>query len=137
MKATLPHPRAEIIRKLLFLHWRLDYSDPAGEYPALGLRAMFVRRAFWHARLDQCWRLAAERSLVVPASFEFVGIVDLSDRPGVIGRSLAELPNPFAPLVKLWATGYAFADVVADAIHLIAPEPADDTPVPPAQIREP
>jgi hypothetical protein len=123
MRATLPHPRAEIIRRLFFAHWKLKYSTHAGAYTDLGYRAMFINRAVWHAKLDQCWRLAAERSLTVPVSFQNVGLVDLSDRPGVIGRSMADLPNPFGPLVELWGTGYAFANVTSEAIHLIASEP--------------
>jgi hypothetical protein len=83
--------------------------------PELDLVSLFAARAAWHARLDRAWRLAADRGLVVPSSV---------DRPQAAGRSMADLPNPFAPLVEVWATGYAFADVTGDAIHLIAP--ADD-----------
>lgn len=123
MRATLPHPRTEIIRRLFFGHWNLKHGTHAGAFTDPGYRQTFINRAMWHAKLDHCWRLAAERSLIVPGSFNNVGIVDLSDRPGVIGHSMADLPNPFGPLVELWATGYAFADVTSDGIHLIAPEP--------------
>jgi hypothetical protein len=116
MRATMPHPRAEVLRRLFFHHWRSSLGTvPHTHVPVLDLAGLFARRAAWHARLDRAWRLAAGRGLVVPSSV---------DRPQAAGRSMADLPNPFAPIVEVWATGYAFADVTGDAIHLIAPADA-------------
>ncbi|MEV6073331.1 hypothetical protein AB0L82_42870, partial [Nocardia sp. NPDC052001] len=63
--------------------------------------------------LSRAWCLLAEREFVVPSSI---------DCPQVVGHLLADLPNPFAALLEVWSTGYAFADIYNDAIHLIAAE---------------
>ncbi|MFC0041790.1 hypothetical protein [Actinomadura rayongensis] len=116
VKATLPHPRAEVLRRLLFREWSDELGRIPHHYvPLDGLTSLFATRAAWHARLDRAWRRAADRALTVPASV---------DRPDATGRSMADLPNPFAPLIGIWAAGYAFADATDDAIHLVAPEPA-------------
>jgi hypothetical protein len=114
MRATMPHPRAEVLRRLLFQEWHAAVSAaaPFDYVPGLDLVGRFAARAAWHLRLDQAWRRAAELGLDVPAS---------AGRPEIVGRGMAELANPFAPLIEVWATGYAFADVAGDAIHLVAP----------------
>jgi hypothetical protein len=116
MRATMPHPRAEVLRRLFFQEWRSSLGTVHYDHvPGLDLVSLFAARAAWHVRLNRVWCLAADRGLVVPSSV---------DHPQAAGRSMADLPNPFAPLIEVWAAGYAFADVRGDAIHLIAP--ADD-----------
>lgn len=112
MRATMPHPHAEVIRQL--------FSDQRNLGRVRGPNVFrpdqhdaFVKRAVWHLNLDTAWRRASEQDLTVPSTV---------DRPQVAGRSFAELGNPFAAIVEVWAAGYAFADIVDDAIHLIAPD---------------
>lgn len=114
MRATMPHQHAENLRRLLFQEWRAELGAAAPhEYvPGLDSVSRFADRAAWHLRLDRAWRRAGELGLTVPVS---------TGRPAVAGQSMAGLPNPFAPLVEIWAAGYAFADIVDGAIHLIAP----------------
>jgi hypothetical protein len=117
MRATMPHPHAEVLRRLLFQEWRAAVSAAATtDYVLeLDLAGRFAARAAWHLRLDRAWRRAAELDLVVPSS---------THRPEVAGRGMAGLANPFAPLLEVWAAGYAFADIAGDAIRLIAPAAA-------------
>lgn len=118
MRATMPHPRAEVLRRLFFQQWHSSLNTVRYDHvPALDLIGRFASRAAWHMKLNRAWCLAADRGLVVPPSV---------DRPQVAGRRMAELPNPFASLVEVWATGYAFADLTDDAIHLIAPADGRD-----------
>lgn len=112
MRATMPHPQAGEIRQV-FSDWRnLDHVRGPNVFRP-DQHDAFVKRAAWHLNLDTAWRCASEQGLVVPSS---VG------RPLVAGRSFTDLGNPFASIVQVWAAGYAFADIVDDAIHLIAPD---------------
>lgn len=114
MRATMAHPQAEVLRRLFFIEWRVEIARIRGS--GIGQRdqaSAFMERAAWHLKLDLAWRVAAERGLIVPLS---VG------RASVAGRAIADLANPFASLVDVWSAGYAFADIVEDAIFLIAPE---------------
>ncbi|GLY91322.1 hypothetical protein [Actinoallomurus iriomotensis] len=113
MRSTMPHPRAEVLRRLFFQEWRSSLGTVQHDHvPGWDPASRFAARAAWHVRLNRAWRLAADRALIVPST---VG------RPQVAGRSIAGLPDPFAPLIDVWALGYAFADITGDAIHLIAP----------------
>ncbi|MFB7718633.1 hypothetical protein [Nocardia sp. NPDC056100] len=115
---TNPHPRAEVLVKLLRDQW--TFSEWWALFGALGPgllctdpRSLFLERAAWHLTLSRAWCLLAEREFVVPSSI---------DCPQAVGHLLADLPNPFAALLEVWSTGYAFADIHDDTIHLIAAE---------------
>lgn len=116
MRATMPHPRAEVLRQLFFTQWAttLDRVQVPRDMRWDQFSA-FVNRAAWHLTLDRTWRAAAGRGLLVPSS---------AGPAQVVGQPIAELANPFAPLVDVWSTGYAFADIVDGAAVLIAPGPA-------------
>ncbi|WP_433336392.1 hypothetical protein [Spirillospora sp. CA-294931] len=121
MRAAMPHEAGSHIRKLLFHAWgyrgRSDYGPGLSE--SLRRPGMFLSRAFWHAQLDWLWRLAAGEGHVIPASYQYVGEHRPPER--VVGLTLGDLPNPFAPAVDLWATGYVLDKIEPAGIRLIAP----------------
>jgi hypothetical protein len=63
-------------------------------------------------RLTHAWRLASERGLeVLPATWP---------PSAVRGRKFAELPDPFAPIVEIWQSGYLL-ELDEQTAYLIAP----------------
>lgn len=99
-------------------------STPRMILPRLG--AAMRRRSgedtpTWSARGDAvsaaAWRDAASSGRVVPAT-----LLDGPLPAAVAGRRFADLPDPFAPLVALWNTGYALEAITPRAVVLVCVE---------------
>lgn len=96
-------------------------DDPTRGMPASLTRSL--RRggpygANAHRDLDRAWLwgYAASRGLRVPA-------LDAAPR-ALCDMGFHEVADPFAPLLRLWSTGYALQAVTPDAITLVAPDPS-------------
>ncbi len=79
--------------------------------------------AFRDAWGAACWPLAvASRGSVVRPPGGVPGYFWDDAGAALAGRPLADLPDPFAPLASLWATGYAIEEVTRDELVLVVPE---------------
>lgn len=74
-----------------------------------------------HIAGARTWNTAAERDSVVPPDSAALRSVLLAFPPALVGRRFAELPDPFEPLLALWATGYALEAIDEHTLVLIAP----------------
>jgi hypothetical protein len=64
-------------------------------------------------RCSRGWQEAARLGLVIPDGSPF--------GRGLSGRAFKELPDPFAPVASLWATGYALCKRAGGFLWLFAP----------------
>lgn len=69
----------------------------------------------------RAWKAAVAEDRVVPPDSAALRSVLLPFPPALVGRRFAELPDPFAPLLALWATGYALESIEDRTLVLIAP----------------
>ncbi len=95
-------------------------DDPTRGLPVSLSRALrrggrYGANAHWDLDRAWLWRYAADRGLRIPA-------LDAVPR-ALWDKGFHEVDDPFAPLLRLWSTGYALQSVTADAIILVAPHP--------------
>ena len=73
-----------------------------------------------HRRLWD-WRARRGDRLRTPALERLEAMLLKSMLPAAVdGRTFAEVPNPFGPLVGIWRLGYALDEITADAIEMLA-----------------
>jgi hypothetical protein len=86
----------------------------------LGTRGQPYWGAHWQASAHAKWREAARRGYTVePIDRLRVGDADAPAHP-LVGRSFADLPNPYTPLLGIWTTGFAFDQIVDGVITMYA-----------------
>lgn len=66
----------------------------------------FFDRARLHVQGDQFWRQALERGERVPDEVKASYGPPIATPRALVGRAFAELANPFAPTLEIWARGY-------------------------------
>jgi hypothetical protein len=122
--AGAPRDSVDVLGELLDEVWDGQLSD-ADEGIALdrplGTRPLPFVNAQRHAVLRARWRAAAARGLRVPDGYSLrFRDVDLTGHP-LAGRRLADLPDPFAPLLDIWRAGYTLDGVAGADLLLYAP----------------
>lgn len=67
----------------------------------------------------------ARNGFVVPYDPSYAPAAE--ERPFAEGRRFADVPNPFAPLVDLWCTGYELLGEGMTSLQMLMPEPSRGT----------
>ncbi|MGI5167084.1 hypothetical protein ACQEU3_22315 [Spirillospora sp. CA-253888] len=119
----LPDPAGKLFSLLFTLHWKAElddvrsgiaFNDPmrASSIPLGTLRAQAAEHAAWEA--------AAERGYTVPHAIKTYRVDRMLTGHPHAGAPLADLPNPYGPLLGLWRTGFALDQINDGTIVLYA-----------------
>jgi hypothetical protein len=70
----------------------------------------------------RAWDEAVTLDRIVPPDSAWLRSVLLKFPPALVGQRFSGLADPFAPLMALWATGYAIEAIGEHTVTLLAPE---------------
>jgi hypothetical protein len=81
----------------------------------------FYELAESHVRHDERWKARAADGERLPAMYEPAVGKGLAVPASLVGRSFADVPNPFAPLVEIWRLGFVPEGIGDGPLVLYAP----------------
>ncbi|WP_169807927.1 hypothetical protein [Actinomadura hibisca] len=119
----LPDPAGELLSLLFSVHWREELADVrAGVVSAHrpGTMPIPYTTAWSQAAEHAAWLAAAERGYTVPHEIRTYLRSRTLTGHAQAGMPLADLPNPYGPLLGLWRTGFALDRIDDGDITLYA-----------------